>query len=315
MDNRTWKIISISAAVIVAAIAAIIVTGNRASTARAQAAKAESREAIASSEAKKAKAEESAEAARASAAASAAAQAKAEAEKAQADKAAAQANADAARAEADAAQAAAQKARDEANAAADLRAAAKAEKDKAQATADAVRIAEEAEIAKSNAVAQAEATRLATEKLKSDAAIAEAKLLELRKIDFEAAERDLMELQQDLAERERALTPDKTSADLVWVAEREPDVIGGDTNVPRRLKKEKIAPEDDPSLPEATRDLARIDRELREHLATGEAAASNKVLKALTRLYLKARKDGRIIDAEFYRDEIRHYYPHWEYKP
>lgn len=315
MNNRMWTIISISVAVVVAAVAAIVVSGNRATTARAQAAKAESREATAASEAKKAKAEEATETARASAAAHASEKAQADAKKAEADKEKARLEAEKAAADEAVAKAEAQKARDEANAAADLRAAAKAEKDKAQAAAEAVRVAAEAEVAKSNAVAQAEAARLATEKLRSDATIAEAKLLELRKIDFETAERDLLELQQDLAERERALTPDKTAADLVWVGEREADVIGGDTNAVRRLKKAKIAPEDDPSLPESSRELARIERELREDLAVGESSASNKVLKSLTRLYRDARNDGRVLDAEFYRTSIKHYYPNWEYRP
>jgi len=38
-------------------------------------------------------------------------------------------------------------------------------------------------------------------------------------------------------------------------------------------------------------------------------------MRTLERLYVDAVKDNRVIDAEFYRQSIKQYYPNWEYRP
>jgi len=318
MNNKILTTISIAVAVVAAAIAAIVVTNNRATIARAQAAKAESREAIAASEAKKAKAEESTEASRQ---ATKMAEAKAAEENRKAkelESLAAEANA---KAESDAKEKAkleAQKSRDDAQAASDARAEAKSKEAAAKAELEKVRVAVNGEIAKSNAVAQAELAQLETEKVKAEKILAEAKLLEDRKIDFETWQARLLELEQELADQKRALTPDigiNDSTNIVWVGEREADVIGGDTNIISRLKRPKVLPENDLSLPEATRRLAHAERKLDEEVSEGVGSAQNAVIKSLTRLYVQAVRDGRVVDAEFYRRSIKHYCPNWEYRP
>jgi len=318
MNNRIMATVCVSVAVLAASVAAIVVTNNRATVARAQAAKAESREAIASSEAKKAKAdaatEQSRQAAKEAEAKSAEEQRKArelELQTAKANEAAETAAAERARQEA-------QKARDEAQTAADARAEAKAKESAAKAELEKTRVAAMAEVAMSNAVAQAAADALAAERVRAEKTLAEAKLYEDRKIDFETWQARLLELEQELAEQKRALTPDvgiNDSTNIVWVADREADIIGVDTNALARLKRPKVRPENDLTLPEATRKLSRMERELREEVAGGLSSASNKVIKSLTRLYVQAVRDGRVVDAQFFRQSIKHYYPNWEYKP
>jgi hypothetical protein len=149
--------------------------------------------------------------------------------------------------------------------------------------------------------------------MKSEAKIAEVKALELRKIDFETLERDLLEFQQALEERERALTPDKTSADLTWIGEREADVIGGETNRVRRVKK--VSPENDPSLPRATRSLARTDRLVAEAQASRFGRSRDRLVQTLEKLWLAAYREDRVVDADFYFKTLRTLYPDWEYQP
>ena len=143
--------------------------------------------------------------------------------------------------------------------------------------------------------------------------IAEAKALELRKIDFETLERDLVELQRDLEEREKALHPDVTifnSSNVSWVAETEADVIGADQSRRRR----RPSAESDYSLPVETRRLARAMRRSERELAVGATVASNAVVNTLQRLYVEALKEDRVVDADFYLHSIRMYYPNWTYQ-
>ena len=267
MSGKVVSIVAVSLAIMAAAVAGVIATGNRAAEARAKVAKAESDEARAASEAKKARAEESA------ALANAAAKARA-------------------------------------SEAAELRAAEKAKSDAEKAAAESARAIAEAEERKAEVEAQAAADKLAAEKLKDDAIIAEEKLLELRKINFEEIERDLNEYRQELDERERALRPDKTAADLTWVGEREADVIGGETNRVRRAAKP--LPEDDMELPRETRALAKAERLAAESDAAHAAETRAGLVAALERLYVAALREDRVVDAAYYRKSLKSLYPDWE---
>ena len=313
MSGKVVSIVAVCLAIIAAAVGGVMVTSNRAAEARAKVAKAESDEARAASEAKKARAEESAEASRAAAAESEAEAAlqnrKAKEAERETERLALQrAKEEAAKSEADA-----KAAKARASEAADLRAVEKAKSDAEKASAESVRAVAEAEARKAEAEAQAAADILAAEKLRSDAIIAEATALELRKINFEAIERDLIEYRQELDERERALHPDKTAADLTWVGERDADVIGGETNRVRRVVK--VLPEDDMELPRESRALAKAERLAAESDAQHEAEMRAGLVSTLERLYVEALREDRVVDAAYYKKSLKSFYPDWELKP
>jgi len=313
MNSKVLTTICIAGAVIAASVAAIVVTNNRAAIARAEATKAESLEAVKASEARKAKAEESAEAARL---ATKEAEAKAAEEKRKAQELelqAAEANERAEKAAKETAELEEKAEREKAQAAADARAEAKAKEEANKLENERLLKAEEAEIAKSNLVAQAAASQLAAEKLRSEKVIAEAKLIENRKIDFITWEAQLVELQQILAEKERALTPDKTAADLVWVNDGETDEIGGATNRPVRAKG-WLRPEDNLTLPRGTRRLAREERLQYEADTNRLAIARARIVGTIEPMMVQAIKEDRIVDADFYYNMLKQLYPDWNYK-
>jgi len=309
MNGKIAATLAICAAVIIGGLSGVIIMNKREAVARADLARAESEEATAASEAKKARSDELAEANRAAAAentAKAAAENRAakEAERETERLAGARAKEEAAKAASEA-----ETAKAKAREAADIRAAEKAKADAAKAEAESSQAALDAESAKAAAAAAA----LETEKAKSDAIIAERDLLELRKIDFETIERDLIEYRMELDEREAALRPEKTAADLAWVGEREADVIGGESNRVRRVVKP--LPEYDMDLPRETRMLARAERLKREEYDVMKSVSSNSVVSALERLYLQAVREDRVVDAQYYLKNIRMYYPNWRYSP
>ena len=206
-------------------------------------------------------------------------------------------------------------------------AAAAAEKSLAAATAEreaakAKQAAATAECEKAKAMEKAAALKaqeaadlLAAEKLKSEKAIADAKMAELSKIDFLAWERDLLELKRDLDERERALQPEKTIADLSWVGAGEDKEF--DENGHIRTKKKSAAPyraEDDPTLPAATRRLAQTQRLVAEAEASQAAQVRARIVRVLEGLYAEALKDGRVIDAKYYGDSLKSLYPDWKFE-
>ncbi len=294
---------------IAASVAAVIVSMNRAAEARAQAEAETAAADAASAEAKKAKAESDKEA----------------------DiRRAAEANAKAKADELKAKELEKEKAELDAKAASDRKEAAEAEADAEQAKADAARAAREIEQAKAEAAkneqlrlkhlanaeeskATAEANRLAAEKVKAEAILSEAKALELRKIDFETLERDLMEWKLDLEERERALKPEKTIADLAWAGGMEDSIIDEKGNVKKQVK-ESYDPEKDMTLPETSRNLAKTQRiTVEKHNKLGESTR-NAVIASMEKLYVDAVKDNRVIDADFYRKSIKSMYPDWEFK-
>ena len=87
-------------------------------------------------------------------------------------------------------------------------------------------------------------------------------------------------------------------------------MIGGDTN--RLLRTKNVLPEDDPTQPKATRELARQTR-LRYVASTNRLAASQaKVIGSLEKLLEAARREGRVIDADFYLKSIKSLYPDYK---
>ena len=163
--------------------------------------------------------------------------------------------------------------------------------------------------------AQEAADNLAAEKLRSEKVIAQAKMAELSKIDFLTWERDLLELKQDLEERERALRPEKTIADLAWVGGGEDRVFDKNGRVAAKKKEEKpYRAEDDPQLPAETRRLAKAERLSTQAEARQAAKIREKIVKSLEGLYIEAIKAGRVIDAQYYKSSLKSLYPDWKFE-
>jgi hypothetical protein len=190
---------------------------------------------------------------------------------------------------------------------------------KAKAAADAAKTAaDEKEKAKAlenveTAKAAAEADKLAAEKLRSEKVIAEAKALELQKIDFETWQRNLVELKQELEERERALQPEKTIADLAWVGGMDDKIVGADGTL-TTVKKETYLAENDRTLPKASRYLAKTERIVSDSEAGYIGVMRTNIVAQLESLYIQALKEERVVDAEYYKANLKSLYPDWEFK-
>ena len=293
-----------SVALVCASIAAIVVSTKnsarartllRAKEAAVEAAELEKKTADqeAAAEAAKARATE-AEAKRAKedrvAKEAAAKQAKADAEAAKENRKAAEAAKVASEKNAEAARANQQAKKHEADAAADLRAKAEAEKKAAEAKASEA------------------ASRLAMEKLKAEKELAETKRLELLKVDYETWGRDLKEWAQELAERERALTPEKTVDDLSWAGGKEDTVFDEDGKITKKAKEPYLA-ENDKKLSRATRALSRVERLADEASATNAVRVRTEMVAMLTKLREKALREDRVIDADYYQSVMTALYP------
>ena len=295
MNLKLFAVISVSLAVVAGAVAYVMNGMSREAEARLLAEKAASEEAKAEAKRKTAKAE---------------------AEKAEAEKKAAELEKEAAelklRADAESRKAkeAAAKAADaekesaklKAEAAAKLAKAAEDEKVKAKALENAASLNAEAENAK-----------LQAEKMRSEKVIAEAKALELSKIDFETWQRDLLELEQSLNEREMALKPEKTIADLAWVGGGEDVVVDKDGTLKKQVKKQYLA-ENDKALPYETRRLAKRERLIAEAQKRDAEKVREIIVSRIEKLYVEALKEDRIVDAEYYKENLKSLYPDWEFK-
>ena len=117
----------------------------------------------------------------------------------------------------------------------------------------------------------------------------------------------------ELEERERALTPEKTIVDLAWAGGEGDTVIDEDGKL-KKQGKNVVLPENDPTLPLTSRLLARENRKFNEVCTNAEAQVKSVVIKDLETLYVQALKDGRVVDAEYYRKNIKFMYPDWEFK-
>ncbi len=308
--TRWVSLALLGAGLLTAAAFGIIWSNGKESAARAAAAKAEAEAGGAASLERKARNDADAAAKRAAAKES---EAKAAEERRKAAEAAAEeAKAAAAKAETDKARAIEERAK-----AADDRARAEAESEKAAneraaalAAKDAARL--EAAKAKSQAeaealAAQAAADALAREKLAADKVIAEAKIYEMRQIDLANLERELLDYKRELDEREMALRPEKTILDLENL---------GDADADQGLKKgETVLAENDKNLPRASRELAKAERLAGEQLSAIRDMTRTGVVSRLEKLYVDAVREDRIVDAEFYRAELKRMYPDWKYSP
>ncbi len=296
-------------AIIICALAIIVVSNNRATVAREERAKAEARADAEASAAKKARAEEQ----------SAASQAEAE----KAKESAARETHNAAKANQKAEADALKRAQIELDTQEKRRAAAEAEaliaarkESVAKAQAEQARLTNEtalavlhtAEAKQNAAFLEAEKVRLLAEK-----AANEAKTLELRKADLEAYEQSLLEVARDLAEREEALRPEKTVADLVWLPDADNEVDENGRLRPR--VKEPYLAENDKRLPKGTRELARQNRLREEALTADSQARRDTLIAALKKLRQEAEAADRPLAAGYYRKVLESLYPDWTASP
>jgi len=308
MNAKIVAIVAICIAVVAAGISGVVISMQRADAARAAADKAASEETIASKRAKEAELE------RATAAQNARAE-EAKAEKEKAALAAAEAENEKLKLEKEnllekKAIAADERAKADAEAqkAADLKAAKELEHKTAKENADAER-----------AKAQAAADELA--RVEATKAIREAETMKLKysinelqaeKLRYEELNAELVEYQKELDERERALRPEKTIADLSWLPDEDTEVDENGKAHPR--KKVKMLPENDPNLPKETRELAKAERIRAQADDILKEDARARVVAPLEKLYVAAVKEGRTVDAEYYRLVLKSMYPDWEFK-
>lgn len=309
MRAKTLMTLAVVVAVIAAAISAVVVSMNKSNEARAKAEAAVAKADAAEAKAREAERLEAAErtkkvAAEAKQKAEAAAleSAKIANETAKAEERTAEENRKAKEAEATAAKAEAEKARAVKETAALKLKTAREEKEKA---------AKQAETEAHKA--QAEADKLAAEKAKGERIVAEAKAMELRQIDFQTMERELNEWKRDLEEREAALTPEKTIADLSWVGGDDELEVGSNGTVRVKVKVPYL-PENDKALPHETRKLAKAERIMAEKSADHAAQTREKVVGSIEKLYVQALKKGDVILADYYRQNLKSLYPDWEFK-
>ena len=220
MNAKIVAIVAVCVAVIAAGISGVVISMQRADAARAAADKAASEETIASKRAREAELERATAAANAreaeakeKSAATALAAAEAENEKLKLE------NENLAEKKAIAADERAT-AEAEAKKAADLKAAKDAELKTAKENADAERAKAQAA---ADELARAEATRAIREAETLKLKVSMAELAEERQ-RYEALNAELLDYQKELDERERALRPEKTIADLSWLPDEDTEI-------------------------------------------------------------------------------------------
>ena len=322
MNAKIVAIVAVCVAVIAAGISGVVISMQRADAARAAADKAASEETIASKRAREAELERATAAANAreaeakeKSAATALAAAEAENEKLRLENESDAAKKAIAAEERAIAEAEAQKA-------ADIRKAKEAELKAARENADAERAKAQARgaigggagavQAAADELARAEATKAIreAETLKLKVSMAE---LEAAKQQYAELNAELLEYQKELDERERALRPEKTIADLSWLPDEDTEVDESGRARPR--KKEPKLPENDPNLPRESRSLAKAERLRGSADALLAKDARERAVAPLERLYVAAVKEGRTVDAAYYRAALKSMYPDWEYAP
>ena len=309
MNAKIVAIGAVCVAVVVAGISGVVISMQRADAARAAADKAASEETIASKRAREAEIERATAAANAreaeakeKSAATALAAAEAENEKLRLENESDAAKKAIAAEERAIAEAEAQKA-------ADIRKAKEAELKTARENADAERAKAQAA---ADELARAEATKAIreAETLKLKVSMAE---LEAAKQQYAELNAELLEYQKELDERERALRPEKTIADVSWLPDDDIDI--DENGRPRPKKKKPYLAENDPNLSAETRELAKASR-IRAQADDILAKNSRKrVVAPIEKLYVAAVKEGRTVDAAYYRAALKSMYPDWEYKP
>ena len=309
MNAKIVAVVAVCAAVIAAGVSGVVISMQRADAARAAADKAASEETIANKRAKEAEIERATAAAKAR-------EEEAKAEKEKAALAAAEAENEKLKLEKEnllekKAIAADERAKADAEAqkAADLKAAKEAELKTARENADAERAKAQAA---ADELARVEATKVIreAETMKLKYSINE---LQAEKLRYEELNAELVEYQKELDERERALRPEKTIADLSWLPDEDTEVDENGKAHPR--KKVKMLPENDPNLPKETRELAKAERIRAQADDILKEDARARVVAPLEKLYVAAVKEGRTVDAAYYRAVLKSMYPDWEYVP
>lgn len=144
--------------------------------------------------------------------------------------------------------------------------------------------------------------RLEHEKLLAEKILAEKSVYEMRLSNIDTLEKELLEYRQELDERERALRPELTIKDL--------DTSSQD--VAADAKRANL-PENDRSLPLSSRKLAKSERLYAENHDEILSSVKSNVVSRIEKLYVKAIQDDRVVDAEFYRNQIKNMYPEWEF--
>lgn len=308
MNAKIVAIVAVCVAVIAAGISGVVISMQRADAARAAADKAASEETIASKRAREAELERTTAAANAreaeakeKSAATALAAAEAENEKLKLE------NENLAEKKAIAADERAT-AEAEAKKAADLKAAKDAELKTAKENADAERAKAQAA---ADELARAEATRAIREAETLKLKVSMAELAEERQ-RYEALNAELLDYQKELDERERALRPEKTIADLSWLPDEDTEIDENGRARPR--KKEPKLPENDPALSKETRALAKANRIRAQADGLLAEASRARIVAPIEKLFVAALKEGRTVDAEYYRAVLKSMYPDWEYK-
>lgn len=148
-----------------------------------------------------------------------------------------------------------------------------------------------------------ESAALEREKLASEKIIAEAKILEGRKIDFETWQQQLIQLKIDLDDREAALKPEKSVMDLEWVGSDD-TAFDEKGHLVKKAKVQYLA-ENDTTLSKSTRELSRFNRVMHESQTNRANKARLEIEAALLRLYEKAVKEDRIVDADYYKKSLK----------
>lgn len=293
-------------ALIAVCVFGVVYFNSKSDIAAAEAAKAQSAAVEAEALSAKAKAEASQESSKSVTEKASAARAEAEAKKAAADAEKAKTDLEIAseaakRAEAEKlkALAEAEKAKALAEEAAAKRVIAKAEQEKAKADAAKAKADAEAEASKALAT-QAELDKV---KIASEKVLAEKALLDARISDIEDMERELLDFKRTLDERERALKPELTVRDIAS-ADKAPEAgaIGA-----------KLLDENDLSLPRESRTLAKAKRISLEAEAELLASMRTNTVQRLEKLYVTALVEDRVVDAEFYKNQIKVMYPDWKF--
>lgn len=300
--------LSIAIAVITAAIAAMVVNGDRKDEAKAREKTAANElkirrsEADAAADLAKARADERiAEVANAQAESNALVRARLERETAEENRIAAEA-------ESAAKEAALKLAKEES-------AKAEAVRDEARLTAEKTR--NEATTASANAKA-AEA-KLEAARLEAEAAANSAEKLAARERELASREQEIVEWRDRLAAREaeliewaRELEPEKDIAALSSAGGPEDSVFDSEGRIVK-LEKKPYDPEKDPKLPRASRTLARAERLMRESTDRTIAESRAEVVRRLEAIYVQALKEDRVVDADSIRANLESLYPDWKF--
>ena len=298
--KRSILTILVSLAVIAAAVATVVSINGKKDIAAAALRQSANESEAASAAARKAKSEAEAEASRAR-------KAQADAEAAEKNRAAAVAAAETAKLEKENAAIAAKTAEEEAKAAADK---AKAAAD-ARATAEAeLKTAKAKKDANEMELKTAEAKALEAEHLKAKAEADTLKikhsLAELNQMKEEYAQLidETQTLRADLEEMKRALTPEKTIADLMST--------GGEDATSSKSNSVSKASEDR-SVPKGSRALATANAAIDNLRSEESKRCREEAITALKALMDKAISEDRAIDARFYYSAIKSLYPDWSY--